>query len=95
MNGTQAGTVDCGPLAALFLLAGAAAGFSHATISTWRENDVRLAGRYLRARMAVDLFGISAHQVHFSDAAVRGAHVQRKLTHVHFLMCGRGRAPPD
>ena len=64
MNGTQAGTVDCGPLAALFLLAGAAAGYSHQAVSAWLENDVRLAGRYLRARMAVDLFGISADQVH-------------------------------
>ena len=59
----QISTVDCGLLAVLFLLAAAVVGISHAEVSTWNVDEVTAAGLYLRARIAVDLFGVSEAEV--------------------------------
>jgi hypothetical protein len=76
---SQAGTVDCGPLAVLFLLAAAVLDLPHAEVAAWPVAQVTAAGRYLRARMAVDLFGVA-------DDYVRGRHV-RACAHGRSYRC--------
>jgi hypothetical protein len=63
--------VDCGAIAVLCLLAAAVVGVPHEVVQGWSIAEVTHAGRYLRARLAVDLFGVSEEEVRERAAASR------------------------
>jgi hypothetical protein len=75
----QHGTVDCGPVAVLALLAAAVVGVPFETIADWPIPAVTHAGRYLRARMAVDPFSIGADEVR----GARQTRAQRRASSHH------------
>ena len=54
--------MDCGPLAALYLLAACVVGLTAAEIGSWSMQSVTVAGKYLRCRIAQDAFGLRADQ---------------------------------
>jgi len=68
----QSGTLDCGPAAALFLLAAVGVDMLHGHVARLSPEDIVRACQYLRARMAVDMFAVSEENVRMlrTDAVV-------------------------